>query len=100
SEQGYPWHPSTDRLVRSALLHLQPTQLIGVLMTGLGDDGADAMAQLRSLGGITIAEAEETAVIWGMPGALVRRGGATLVLPLHNIADRLLSLVPAHAIGP
>jgi two-component system chemotaxis response regulator CheB len=93
----YPWHPSADRLVRSAMTHLPATQLIGVLMTGMGNDGASAMAELRALGGITIAESEETAVVWGMPGELVRRGGATHVLPLQQIAQRLQSLVPHHA---
>ena len=91
---SYPWHPSTDRLVRSALDHLPATQLIGVLMTGMGDDGAQAMASLRTSGGMTIAEAEETAVVWGMPGELVRAGGASFVLPLSRIADQLQRLVP------
>jgi two-component system chemotaxis response regulator CheB len=94
---SYPWHPSTDRLVRSALEHVQPTQLIGILMTGMGDDGAAAMAELRSKGGKTIAEAEETAVVWGMPGELVRAHGATWTLPLPKIAQKLKKLVPEHA---
>ncbi|HXR51535.1 MAG TPA: chemotaxis-specific protein-glutamate methyltransferase CheB, partial [Steroidobacteraceae bacterium] len=76
----YPWHPSTDRLVRSAMALVPATQLIGVLMTGMGNDGAVAMAELRAGGGATIAEAEETAVVWGMPGELARAGGATFVL--------------------
>ena len=46
AERDYPWHPSTDRLVRSALTHLPARQLIGVLMTGMGDDGAAAMTSL------------------------------------------------------
>src|SRR5581483_12003653 len=41
SKQDYPWHPSTDRLVRSAMDHVPAGQLIGVLMTGMGDDGAE-----------------------------------------------------------
>jgi two-component system chemotaxis response regulator CheB len=94
---AYPWHPSADRLVRSALEHVPARQLIGVLMTGMGDDGARAMAELRLRGGNTIAEAEETAVVWGMPGELVRAGGATWTLPLPNIAQKLRKLVPAHA---
>jgi two-component system chemotaxis response regulator CheB len=96
----YPWHPSTDRLVRSAMEHLPAKQLVGVLMTGMGNDGAAAMAELRARGGVTIAEAEETAVVWGMPGELARAGGASFVLPLQKIAQRLQSLVPAHAAGP
>ena len=93
----YPWHPSTDRLVRSALEHVAPGQLIGILMTGMGNDGAEAMVDLRNAGGRTIAESEETAVVWGMPGELVKAGGADWVEPVHNIATRLLTLVPSHA---
>lgn len=93
-EPGYPWRPSTDRLVRTAMAALPPEQIVGVLMTGMGDDGALAMAHLHALGGRTIAEAEETAVVWGMPGELVKAGGADLVLPLEDIAERLEELVP------
>lgn len=100
SQSGYPWHPSTDRLVRSAMTQLPSNQLIGVLMTGMGDDGAAAMALLRRQGGKTIAEAEETAVVWGMPGELVKADGADWVLPLPKIADRLMTLTPAHAADP
>ena len=97
AKPDYPWHPSTDRLVRSALEHVPPSQLVGVLMTGMGNDGAQAMSELRSRGGRTIAEAEETAIVWGMPGELVRAGGATWTLPLPMIAHRLRRLVPARA---
>ena len=97
SNPDYPWHPSTDRLVRSAMQHLPASQLVGVLMTGMGDDGAEALASLRAQGGATIAEAEETAVVWGMPGELVRLGGAAYVLPLPSIAQRLQRLVPRAA---
>jgi two-component system chemotaxis response regulator CheB len=100
AEPDYPWHPSTNRLVTSAMDHLAPEQLIGVLMTGMGDDGAAAMTRLHAVGGRTIAEAEETAVIWGMPGELVKAGGAEWVLPLPKIADRLVQLTPSHAAHP
>jgi two-component system chemotaxis response regulator CheB len=96
----YLWHPSTDRLVRSALEHLPASQLIGVLMTGMGNDGAAAMTELRQRGGRTIAEAEETAIVWGMPGELVRAGGASWVLPLPRIAQQLQRIVPSHAARP
>jgi two-component system chemotaxis response regulator CheB len=94
---SYPWHPSADRLVRSALEHMPARQLIGVLMTGMGNDGARAMTELRLQGGNTIAEAEETAVVWGMPGELVRANGASWTLPLPKIAKKLQKLVPTHA---
>lgn len=88
------WHPSVDRLVRSAMQCCPAERLLGVLMTGMGDDGASTMAELQAAGGHTIAEAQETAVVWGMPGELVRRGGASDILPLPNIAERVLSLCP------
>jgi two-component system chemotaxis response regulator CheB len=97
SKPSYPWHPSTDRLVTSALTQMPASQLIGVLMTGMGNDGADAMTKLRQQGGRTIAESEETAVVWGMPGELVKAGGADWIEPLHKIAGRLIEIVPSHA---
>jgi two-component system chemotaxis response regulator CheB len=89
----YRWHPSVDRLVETAMQHFAPERLIGILMTGMGNDGATAMTQLRTRGGRTIAEAEETAVVWGMPGDLVRQGGAESVVPLGRIAKRVLDMV-------
>ncbi|WP_456307378.1 chemotaxis protein CheB [Paeniroseomonas aquatica] len=76
--------------MNSALQHLGAPRLVGVLMTGMGHDGAAAMTRLRAGGGRTIAEAEETAVVWGMPGELVRAGGAEAVVPLEAIAATLL----------
>ena len=63
-------------------------------MTGMGNDGAAAMARLHAEGGRTIAEAEHTAVVWGMPGELVRAGGASVVAPVDAIAARLLAMLP------
>jgi two-component system chemotaxis response regulator CheB len=83
------WHPSVERMVVSALEHADPKRLMGVMLTGMGDDGAAAMAELRQRGGRTIAESEDTAVVWGMPGELVKRGGASVVLPLERIANQL-----------
>lgn len=91
---NYPWHPSADRLVTSAMDHAPAAQIVGVLMTGMGNDGAQAMTRLREQGGRTIAEAEETAVVWGMPGELVKAGGASFIEPLTEIAGRLQKLTP------
>ncbi len=85
------WHPSVDRLVASAMAHLDLTRLIGVLMTGMGNDGAASMTRLHTAGGRTIAEAEETAAVWGMPGELIKAGGAGRVVPLDAIARNLLA---------
>ena len=94
SSMEHRWHPSVDRLMRSAMDCLDAPELVGILMTGMGNDGAAAMAELRAAGGHTIAEAEETAVVWGMPGDLVRRGGASEVVPLPGIGRRLVELSP------
>ena len=93
SHPDFLWHPSVDRLVASALEHAGAPNLVGVLMTGMGHDGAKTMAQLRQDGGRTIAESEESAVVWGMPGELVKAGGADAVLPVDEIAGHILALV-------
>jgi two-component system chemotaxis response regulator CheB len=89
----YRWHPSVDRLVESAMDAVMPQQLIGILMTGMGDDGAAAMRRLHELGGTTIAEAKDSAVVWGMPGSLVALGGASETVTLDRICQRLLAEV-------
>jgi two-component system chemotaxis response regulator CheB len=87
------WRPSVDRLVASAMEVVAPASLAAVLMTGMGDDGAAAIAELHRRGGRTFAEAETSAVVWGMPGALVRRGGADEVAPVEALAGRLVQTV-------
>ena len=57
----------------------------------MGDDGAAAMTILRERGGLTIAQDEETSVVFGMPNELIRRGGASVVLPCDKIAAQLVS---------
>jgi two-component system, chemotaxis family, protein-glutamate methylesterase/glutaminase len=99
AQRSYPWHPSVERMVASALEQFDATRLIGVLMTGMGRDGADAMTRLRKDGGRTIAESESTATIWGMPGELVKNGGAELVRPVEDIAAAIVDMVVAYAPG-
>lgn len=86
---GHPWHPSADVMVESAMRVLPASQIVGVLMTGMGFDGAQAMATLKARGGRTIAEAESSCVVFGMPSELIQRGGASLVLPSHEVARQL-----------
>jgi two-component system chemotaxis response regulator CheB len=94
AHRTYPWHPSAERLVESAMEHVAASQIVGVLMTGMGVDGAAAMATLHKHGGRTIAEAEDTAVVWGMPGELVKLNGAGWITPLQKIAAQIEELVP------
>lgn len=90
---AHPWHPSADVMVESAMRVLPASQLVGVLMTGMGFDGAQAMAELKARGGRTIAEAESSCVVFGMPSELIQRGGASVVLPSQDVARQLRTWV-------
>lgn len=83
------WHPSAELLARSVLEHYEPARVIGVMLTGMGYDGADAFTAIKQGGGRTIAESQQTAVVFGMPAELIERGGASLVLPADKIAAQL-----------
>jgi two-component system chemotaxis response regulator CheB len=65
---------------------------LGVILTGMGEDGAQGLVELRQAGGYTVAEDESTAVVYGMPAAAVRMGGVNVSLPLDLIAPRILRL--------
>jgi two-component system chemotaxis response regulator CheB len=78
-------------MVKSAVTQLGSDTLVGVLLTGMGDDGAAAMKELHDQGGRTIAESEETAIIFGMPHELIERGGANVVLPCQAVASQLVT---------
>ncbi|MBW2139322.1 MAG: chemotaxis protein CheB, partial [Deltaproteobacteria bacterium] len=84
--------PSVDVTMES-VLSLYGANTIGVLLTGMGSDGAQAMAKIRQAGGRTIAESEETAVVFGMPKEAIRRGGAEFVLPSYEIGKKIVDLV-------
>jgi two-component system, chemotaxis family, protein-glutamate methylesterase/glutaminase len=93
AHRDYPWHPSVERLVTSALELFPAARLLGVMLSGMGSDGADAMTRLKAEGGRTIAESQATAVVWGMPGELVKNGGAGVVAPLGQIAATIVDMV-------
>jgi len=83
--------PSGSVLFQSLARH-QATVSIGVLLTGMGEDGADGLLALKRAGGYTIAEDETTAVVYGMPAAAMKRGAVCESLPLHEIARRIREL--------
>jgi two-component system chemotaxis response regulator CheB len=85
----YLWHPSVELLGRSALQHCEPARIMAVLLTGMGYDGSDAFTEIRKRGGRTIAESEESAVVYGMPAELVNKGGASVVLAAEKVAAQL-----------
>jgi two-component system chemotaxis response regulator CheB len=88
SGQGDRYVPSADRLLKSAAAVIG-VRVIGVILTGMGDDGVEGARAIRDAGGTVIAESAETAVVNGMPGSAVRAGVASEVLPLPEIGDYL-----------
>jgi two-component system, chemotaxis family, protein-glutamate methylesterase/glutaminase len=83
--------PSVDVLFRSVAQEAGHNA-IGVLLTGMGKDGAQGLLEMRQAGSSTIAQDEATSVVWGMPGEAVQIGAAAEELPLQRIADRVLEL--------
>jgi two-component system chemotaxis response regulator CheB len=83
--------PSADRLLTSVAVGLG-RRAVGVILTGMGDDGVEGAKRILEAGGMVIAESEESAVVYGMPGAAVRAGAASQSLPLTEIADFLAKL--------
>jgi two-component system chemotaxis response regulator CheB len=87
--ESHLWHPSVELLGRSALENCPAAQIAAVMLTGMGYDGADAFAEIKRRGGFTIAESENTAIVFGMPCELINRGGASEVMDAGRVADRL-----------
>ncbi len=84
--------PSVDVLFRS-VSQTAGSNATGVILTGMGDDGAQGLLEMRNSGATTIAQDEKTSVVWGMPGASVRLDAACEVLSLEKIGERLLQLI-------
>lgn len=83
--------PSVDVLFRSVAQNVG-TNAIGVILTGMGDDGARGMKEMHEAGATNIAQDEHTSVVWGMPSEAIKRGGIDFILPLEQIADKVLAL--------
>jgi two-component system chemotaxis response regulator CheB len=88
---NFLWHPSVEILGRSVIEHFPPSNILGVMLTGMGNDGAESFTAIKKNGGRTIAESEESAVVFGMPAELIRLGGASIVLPVEKIADQMIA---------
>jgi two-component system, chemotaxis family, protein-glutamate methylesterase/glutaminase len=84
--------PSADRLFKTAA-EVAREKVIGVVLTGMGDDGARGVVSIKARGGMVLAESAETAVIYGMPGAAVRTGEVDRTLALGALATYLAELI-------
>jgi two-component system chemotaxis response regulator CheB len=86
--------PSVDVLFRSVAQQVGPNA-VGVILTGMGDDGARGMKEMHDAGAPTLAQDESSSVVWGMPGAAFRLGAVDEVLPLSKIAGAVMRLAAA-----
>ena len=87
--------PSVDVLFNSCAEQLG-RNAVGVLLTGMGNDGANGMLRMKDEAGYTIAQDEETSVVFGMPKEAIRLGGVSQVLPLGLIGSALLEILGVH----
>ncbi|HBG21171.1 MAG TPA: chemotaxis response regulator protein-glutamate methylesterase [Desulfobulbaceae bacterium] len=83
--------PSVDVLFRSAARYAGKN-LVGVIMTGMGDDGARSMKEMFDSGAATIAQDEASCVVFGMPAEAIKHGGVQKIMPLQHIAAEVLRL--------
>jgi len=81
--------PSVDVLFRSGARYAGPNA-VGVILTGMGDDGAKGLLEMKEAGAATIAQDEATCVVFGMPGEAIKLGGADRVMPLPAIAGEIV----------
>lgn len=85
--------PSVDVLFRSLATHVGANAL-GIILTGMGHDGADALKAMRSAGARTLAQDQASSVVFGMPGEAFARGGAERLVPLAHIATETIRILP------
>jgi two-component system chemotaxis response regulator CheB len=89
--------PSVAHLFRS-LTRCCGTDAVGVLLTGMGKDGAEELKRMKDIGAVTIAQDRASSVVHGMPGEAIALGAATFVLPAQQIASALVALVDRRAV--
>lgn len=88
------YKPSVD-VTMDSVFQCFGSRMVGVIMTGMGADGANAMERLHKAGGATIAESEKTSIVFGMPREVIELGAADLILPSYEIGDAITRIVGA-----
>ncbi len=81
--------PSVDVLFRSAA-RFAGANALGIIMTGMGDDGARGLAEMKQAGAVTVAQDEATCIVFGMPKEAIARGAADKVVPLHQLSAEIM----------
>lgn len=84
--------PSID-IMMSSLVNIYKSKTLGVVLTGMGNDGTMGMLDIKKAGGYTIVESEETAIVNGMPAEVAKAGAAMKVLPINEIPGEIISLI-------
>ena len=84
--------PSVDVLFRSTARYAGPNA-IGIIMTGMGDDGARGLLEMKAVGAMTIAQDEKSSVVFGMPNEAIKHGAVKKILPLDSIAPEIVKMV-------
>jgi len=92
NNKKYVYKPSVDELMISVVENFSG-HVLGVILTGLGNDGLKGMKEIKNSGGRTIAESEATCVVYGMPKAVVESGAADKVVPVEEIAGEIINAV-------
>jgi two-component system chemotaxis response regulator CheB len=84
--------PSVDYMMTSVAEHYGASS-VGVILTGMGNDGRNGMMEIKTKGGYTIAEAESSAVVFGMPAEAIKTGAVEKVLPISEISSEIIRVV-------
>ena len=91
--------PSVDVLFRSAAEEFG-ANAVGVLMTGMGEDGAEGLGVMKAAGALTIAQDEASSIVFGMPRAAIERGFANRIVGLEDMANTLIAHCGSSSAGP
>lgn len=87
------YHKPSVSVLFNSVANYAGSNAIGVMLTGMGDDGSKAMKEMKDSGSYNIIQDEESSVVWGMPGKAFEFGAASIVLPLNKIAGEICRFI-------